>query len=150
MPVSPFSKRAIKYLIAILNCIRALGGYTQGKGVDNMFDTDDFVESEYLECIHQTSGNISMSLSWYADDQFSFFILDVHCCYAGTTRSRSVNMPCPAMFSSYFYSERLSVTFVLATSKRPQHLVSAFIKPGTLILSKQALSRKESSVLTSY
>uniref|UniRef100_A0A8H8CPK9 Histidine kinase n=1 Tax=Psilocybe cubensis TaxID=181762 RepID=A0A8H8CPK9_PSICU len=59
---------------AILNCIRVLGGYTQAETVDTIFDTDNFVESKYLERIHETSGNISMSLNWY--DSFkvvSFF-----------------------------------------------------------------------------
>ncbi|PPQ67388.1 hypothetical protein CVT25_005967 [Psilocybe cyanescens] len=59
---------------AILNCIRVLGGYTQADTVDTIFDTDNFVESKYLERIHETSGNISMSLNWY--DSFkvvSFF-----------------------------------------------------------------------------
>lgn len=51
--------------IAILNCIRALGGYTHADSVQTVFDTDTFVESKYLEKIHESSGNLSLSLNWY-------------------------------------------------------------------------------------
>ncbi|KAF4623556.1 hypothetical protein D9613_002054 [Agrocybe pediades] len=50
---------------AILNCIRVLGGYTHTDSVDTIFDTDGFVESKYLERMHETSGNISLALNWY-------------------------------------------------------------------------------------
>jgi hypothetical protein len=48
---------------AILNCIRALGGYTHADSPQTLFDTDTFVESKYLEQIHESSGNLS--LNWY-------------------------------------------------------------------------------------
>lgn len=50
---------------AILNCIRALGGYTHADSPQTLFDTDTFVESKYLEKIHESSGNLSLSLNWY-------------------------------------------------------------------------------------
>lgn len=50
---------------AILNCIRALGGYTHADSPQTLFDTDTFVESKYLEQIHESSGNLSLSLNWY-------------------------------------------------------------------------------------
>lgn len=50
---------------AILNCIRALGGYTHADSLQTVFDTDTFVESKYLEQIHESSGNLSLSLNWY-------------------------------------------------------------------------------------
>ncbi|KAF8167825.1 hypothetical protein B0H34DRAFT_645007 [Crassisporium funariophilum] len=56
---------------AVLNCLRVLGGYTHAESVNTVFDTDNFVESEYLEQIHQTSGNISLALNWY--DVVSYF-----------------------------------------------------------------------------
>ncbi|KDR85277.1 hypothetical protein GALMADRAFT_218372 [Galerina marginata CBS 339.88] len=49
----------------ILNCIRVLGGFTHSDSVDTIFDTDSFVESKYLERIHETSGNLSLSLNCY-------------------------------------------------------------------------------------
>ncbi|KAF8973859.1 dual-domain HisK/Mak2 protein kinase [Flammula alnicola] len=50
---------------AILNCIRVLGGYTHAESVKTVFDTDNFVESKYLEQIHQTSGSLSLVLNCY-------------------------------------------------------------------------------------
>ena len=54
-----------------MNCIRALGGYTHADSVQTLFDTDTFVESKYLEQIHESSGNLSLSLNWY----FNFYSL---------------------------------------------------------------------------
>ncbi|KAF9473185.1 hypothetical protein BDN70DRAFT_997771 [Pholiota conissans] len=50
---------------AVLNCIRVLGGYTHADSVKTVFDTDTFVESKYVEQIHQQSGNLALSLNWY-------------------------------------------------------------------------------------
>ncbi|KAF6766466.1 dual-domain HisK/Mak2 protein kinase [Ephemerocybe angulata] len=49
----------------VLNLIRVLGGYTNTESVATLFDTTSFVESDYVTRIHQTSGNISMTLNWY-------------------------------------------------------------------------------------
>lgn len=56
------------YLIlprGVLNCIRALGGYTQPQSAETVFDTENFVESEYLAHIQATSGNLSLTLNWF-------------------------------------------------------------------------------------
>jgi hypothetical protein len=49
----------------LLNCIRALGGYTLSHSAESVFDTDTFKESEYLAHIHSTSGNVLLALNWY-------------------------------------------------------------------------------------
>lgn len=49
----------------VLNLIRVIGGYTNTKSAKNLFDTPNFVESDYVGQIHQTSGNIAMALNWY-------------------------------------------------------------------------------------
>ncbi|TFK40893.1 dual-domain HisK/Mak2 protein kinase [Crucibulum laeve] len=49
----------------VINCIRVLGGYTNTHSADFMFDTDTFVESQFLEKIHEMSGNVSLALNWY-------------------------------------------------------------------------------------
>lgn len=50
---------------AILNCIRALGGYTRTDTIQTLFDTDTFVESKFLEQIHKSPRNLSLSLNCY-------------------------------------------------------------------------------------
>lgn len=52
---------------AILSCIRVLGGYTKAESSNTVFDTDSFTEKKYVDYIHETSGNISLALSWYVD-----------------------------------------------------------------------------------
>ncbi|KAF9015434.1 dual-domain HisK/Mak2 protein kinase [Cyathus striatus] len=49
----------------VLNCVRVLGGYTLARDMQTLFDTDSFVESEFLEQIHESSGNVSLVLNWY-------------------------------------------------------------------------------------
>ncbi len=53
-------------LSAVLNCIRVLGGHTHADSVKTMFDTDSFIESNYVEEIHKNSGNLALSLNWLA------------------------------------------------------------------------------------
>jgi hypothetical protein len=48
----------------LLNCIRALGGYTLSHSAETVFDTDAFKEGEYLTHIHSTSGNLLLALNW--------------------------------------------------------------------------------------
>jgi len=50
---------------AVLNCIRVLGGYTHANSAKTVFDTDHFVEDEYLQHVHATSGNLPLALNWY-------------------------------------------------------------------------------------
>ncbi|KAH7929368.1 dual-domain HisK/Mak2 protein kinase [Leucogyrophana mollusca] len=50
---------------AVLNCIRALGGYTNAESIETVFDSDNFVESEYLRQIQKNAGNLDLSLNWY-------------------------------------------------------------------------------------
>lgn len=49
----------------VLNCVRVLGGYTQPQSAETVFDTENFVESEYLAHIQATSGNLSLTLNWF-------------------------------------------------------------------------------------
>lgn len=50
---------------AVLNCLRALGGFTHGDSAETVFDTEFFVEKEYLEQITANSGNAALTISWY-------------------------------------------------------------------------------------
>ena len=50
--------------LAVLICIRVLGGYTRADSAETVFDTDNFIEKKYVEYIHSTSGNISLALNW--------------------------------------------------------------------------------------
>ncbi|KAJ2919335.1 hypothetical protein MD484_g1075, partial [Candolleomyces efflorescens] len=49
----------------VLNCIRVLAGHTNTHNAHTLFDTDNFVESDYVAQIHQKSGNLPMTLNWY-------------------------------------------------------------------------------------
>ncbi|KAJ7102419.1 dual-domain HisK/Mak2 protein kinase [Mycena belliarum] len=51
--------------MSILNCVRALGGYTYATSAGTAFDTDTFTESEFHQHILETSGNIPLALNWY-------------------------------------------------------------------------------------
>lgn len=52
-------------LSGTLNCIRALGGYTEGKIAATAFDTDTFKESEYVAQVAATAGNAELALNWF-------------------------------------------------------------------------------------
>lgn len=54
----------LKLSLAILSCIRVLGGYTRVDSAKTVFDTDSFVEQDYVDYIYKTSGNISLALNW--------------------------------------------------------------------------------------
>lgn len=56
--------------LGVLNCIRVLGGYTQAQSAATVFDTENFVESEYLAQIQVTSGNLSLTLNWSVELSF--------------------------------------------------------------------------------
>ncbi|THH17217.1 hypothetical protein EW146_g3550 [Bondarzewia mesenterica] len=51
--------------MGLLNCIRALGGYTINTSVDTIFDTESFKEKEYLEHMAMASGNATLAMNWY-------------------------------------------------------------------------------------
>lgn len=55
----------VEYALGVLNLIRVVGGYTNTQSAKNLFDTHTFIESDYVGQIHQTSGNVSMTLNWY-------------------------------------------------------------------------------------
>lgn len=48
----------------LLNCVRALGGYTTATSPGNLFDTDDFVESEYYESLISQGRQPPITLNW--------------------------------------------------------------------------------------
>jgi hypothetical protein len=49
----------------VLNCIRALGGYTYASSADTVFDTEGFKEREYREQVEKTSGNLPLVMNWF-------------------------------------------------------------------------------------
>ena len=55
----------LKEFAALLNCIRAIGGFTNSRSPSTVFDTDSFKESEYLSRISQMSGNAPVVMNWY-------------------------------------------------------------------------------------
>ncbi|KII94402.1 hypothetical protein PLICRDRAFT_695401 [Plicaturopsis crispa FD-325 SS-3] len=50
---------------ALLNCIRAIGGYTYANSPETAFDMDTFTESEYVTHVNTTSGNVPLAMNWY-------------------------------------------------------------------------------------
>ena len=48
----------------LLNCIRAMGGYTTATSLDNLFDTEEFVESEYYENLSSQGRLPPITLNW--------------------------------------------------------------------------------------
>ncbi|KAJ3575904.1 hypothetical protein NP233_g779 [Leucocoprinus birnbaumii] len=52
-------------LIGVLNCIRVYGGYSKSDTATALFDVDGFVEKDFVENIHETSGNVALAMSWY-------------------------------------------------------------------------------------
>ncbi|CAA7259981.1 unnamed protein product [Cyclocybe aegerita] len=63
--LSPSGEPISLATVAVLNCVRVLGGYTNAESAKTLFDTDDFFEKDYLQHIHNTSGNVPMTLNWY-------------------------------------------------------------------------------------
>ncbi|KAF8630202.1 hypothetical protein AX15_003056 [Amanita polypyramis BW_CC] len=59
----------------VLNCIRALGGYTCGRPVEVAFDTDSFIEKDYLSIIRRSSDHMELAMSWYS----SFKLVGLFC-----------------------------------------------------------------------
>lgn len=51
--------------LGVLNCIRALGGYSLAYSAETIYDTDTFKETEYLVHVEATSGNILLAMNWY-------------------------------------------------------------------------------------
>jgi len=74
--------------LGLLNCLRALGGYTKPRSAQTIFDTDSFLESEYLPEIHKTSGNVPLALNWYGFTNAHYCFFLTHSLTAGTTLSR--------------------------------------------------------------
>ncbi|KAF9243774.1 STKc type histidine kinase [Melanogaster broomeanus] len=61
----------------VLNCIRAIGGYTDASSVETVFNTDHFDEHEYTKTIEKISGNQRISFNWWDDlNSTTFSIAD--------------------------------------------------------------------------
>lgn len=58
-------KLSLTFLTGVVNLIRALAGYTIAHSAETAFDTEDFVESKYLESMTKKSGNLPLFLNWY-------------------------------------------------------------------------------------
>lgn len=61
----PYIRMLLTTGTGILNCIRALGGYTSAVSAETIFDTDNFKEDEYLAHIETKSGNPRLALNWF-------------------------------------------------------------------------------------
>ncbi|OSX67898.1 hypothetical protein POSPLADRAFT_1043081 [Postia placenta MAD-698-R-SB12] len=62
----------------VLNCVRAIGGYTYADSAETVFDTDTFKEAEYLARASESSGNPEVTITWWVYDSYkvvSFFCL---------------------------------------------------------------------------
>ncbi|KAG9055946.1 hypothetical protein FS842_000718 [Serendipita sp. 407] len=51
--------------MGILMTIRALAGETDGRTVDNAFDTEKWKEAHFLHKLHDSSGNFNVVMNWY-------------------------------------------------------------------------------------
>lgn len=49
----------------VLNCIRVYGGYNVSNDPATLFDADGFVEKNFVDRIHETSGNVALAMNWY-------------------------------------------------------------------------------------
>ncbi|KAF8746288.1 hypothetical protein AX14_000082 [Amanita brunnescens Koide BX004] len=49
----------------VLNCIRALSGQSFGTTAETAFDTDSFVEKEYISNVRDQTGDIELAMNWY-------------------------------------------------------------------------------------
>ena len=58
--------------LGLLNCIRALGGYTIATSPDNIFDTEEFVESEYSGNLASLGRMPPITLNWYEFGEINF------------------------------------------------------------------------------
>ncbi|KAF8665081.1 hypothetical protein AX16_000549 [Volvariella volvacea WC 439] len=117
--------------MGILNCIRALGGYTYGGNVNTVFDTDTFKESEYYEEFMKTCGNVELALNWYnAYKVVAYYSLGYHeeaaemGFYVYETRTRHPNHR-HNRYSLFFHSLSLIAVIRkgrLDTAKRLQYM----------------------------
>lgn len=94
----------------LLNCIRAMGGYTDASSIATVFNTDTFDDKEYQERITQITGNSLLSLGWYnafkvvalyctgfvdAAAELGFMVYDVRGCHPNHRHAR---------YSAFFHS----------------------------------------------
>ncbi|OCH84424.1 histidine kinase [Obba rivulosa] len=49
----------------LLNCIRAIGGFTIADTADAAFDTGSFIERDYIAQVEATSNNFMIAMNWY-------------------------------------------------------------------------------------
>lgn len=52
------------FSLGVLNCIRAMAGYTDGGSAHHAFDTDSFNEEDYLSATKLTVGNADVAFNW--------------------------------------------------------------------------------------
>ncbi|KAI6153278.1 STKc type histidine kinase [Pisolithus tinctorius] len=94
----------------LLNCVRAMGGYTDASSIDTVFNTDTFDDKEYQERITQITGNSLLSLGWYnafkvvalyctgfvdAAAELGFMVYDARGCHPNHRHAR---------YSTFFHS----------------------------------------------
>ena len=50
--------------LAVVNLIRALGGFTDASSAETVFDTESFKDKDYVDYIKRKSGNLALTLNW--------------------------------------------------------------------------------------
>jgi hypothetical protein len=68
-----FYERYLIDFIAMLNYVRAVGGYTLAASADTAFDTDVFRECDYVAHVNASTGNIDIAMNWYDLISSSFY-----------------------------------------------------------------------------
>ncbi|KAI0063199.1 STKc type histidine kinase [Artomyces pyxidatus] len=53
------------FALGLLNCIRALGGYTVNTSADTIYDMESFSERESLDEVATAGGNYILAMTWY-------------------------------------------------------------------------------------
>jgi hypothetical protein len=58
----------------VLNCIRVFGGYTKSNDPASLFDVDGFIERDFVNQIHETSGNVALAMNWWVEARFDWSV----------------------------------------------------------------------------
>jgi hypothetical protein len=53
------------YSAGVLNCVRALGGYTLKMDAASVFDTPTWSEATYIHELEKAGGTTSVVMNWY-------------------------------------------------------------------------------------
>lgn len=53
------------FKLALLNCVRALGGFTLARDVETVFDTENFTEKQFLLDLKSRGGDVPPAMNWW-------------------------------------------------------------------------------------